>query len=164
MILIESLKDGVGNPFNATGLVRSFFRPSDDSTIYQGFIPANMMFARFLEATAPIMKKLGNQDALVERMTTLASTVRAAIAKHGIVHTAAFGSIYAFEVDGYLGQNISESRRFRAIDCIGRSGVADGFLPQSQWMMRTFQVFWQHPSSDIWMSTMRSTRTLVDSC
>ncbi|CZT23825.1 related to Meiotically up-regulated gene 157 protein [Ramularia collo-cygni] len=100
--------DGFGNPFNRTGLIRSFFRPSDDTTIYQGFIPANMMFARFLGATAPIMKGLGNQDALAEKMSTMASDLRAAITKHGIVQTAAFGPVYAFEVDGYMGQTIMD--------------------------------------------------------
>ncbi|KAF7189200.1 hypothetical protein HII31_09622 [Pseudocercospora fuligena] len=99
---------GRGNPFNnVTGLVRSFFRPSDDSTIYQGFIPANMMFARFLEGTAPIASKIGQTD-LSKRMTDRASGIREAIEKWGIVDIPDFGKVYAFEVDGYFGQNIMD--------------------------------------------------------
>lgn len=100
--------DGLGNPFNRTGLVRSFFRPSDDATIYQGLIPSNMMFSHFLSLTAPIMTRLGNQDALADRMSSMASSVRAAITKNGIVNTAEYGRVYAYEVDGYMGQNMSE--------------------------------------------------------
>ncbi|KAK3661174.1 hypothetical protein LTR56_000297 [Elasticomyces elasticus] len=100
--------DGLGNPFNnGTGLVRSFFRPSDDSTIFQGFIPANMMFSRFLETSATIADAIGEAD-LCNRMTTMASNVRTAITNYGIVETAAYGRIYAFEVDGYMGQNIMD--------------------------------------------------------
>lgn len=54
------------------------------------------------------MKGLGNQDALAEKMSTMASNLRAAITQHGIIHTAAFGPVYAFEVDGYMGQTISK--------------------------------------------------------
>nr|POE94599.1 meiotically up-regulated gene 157 protein [Quercus suber] len=101
--------DGKGNPFkNGTGLIRSFFRPSDDATIYQGFIPANMMFSRYLASSADIMAKIGGRDALAIRMRKLAAGVRAAITKHGIVHTSTHGNIYAFEVDGYFGQNIMD--------------------------------------------------------
>ncbi|KAK5727705.1 hypothetical protein LTR17_012563 [Elasticomyces elasticus] len=100
--------DGLGNPFNnGTGLIRSFFRPSDDSTIFQGFIPANMMFSRFLETSAAIADAIGESD-LCNRMTTMAGNVRTAITNYGIVETAAYGRIYAFEVDGYMGQNIMD--------------------------------------------------------
>ncbi|EKG19121.1 hypothetical protein MPH_03642 [Macrophomina phaseolina MS6] len=94
--------DGLGNPVqNGTGLIRSAFRPSDDSTIYQLFIPANMMFARYLETAAVIMQQLSNAPAgLAEEMGSLAASVRAAIEKHGVVQ-GANGPIYAFEIDGY---------------------------------------------------------------
>lgn len=101
--------NGLGNPFNnGTGLIRSFFRPSDDATIFQGFIPANMMFASYLAQTATIMSNIGGQDALAQRMNMLAAGVREAITTHGIVTTAAFGQVYAYEVDGYLSQLIMD--------------------------------------------------------
>lgn len=73
-----------------------------------GFIPANMMFARYLESAAIIMSALGDQNDLANQMTTLAENLRCAITKYGIVQTSEFGPIYAFEVDGYLGQNIMD--------------------------------------------------------
>lgn len=98
---------GLGNPFNnGTGLIRSFFRPSDDATIFQGFIPANMMFARYLESAGSIMYAIGGQDALASRMCGMATSLRAAIEKVGIVSGGSYGQIYAYEVDGYMSQNI----------------------------------------------------------
>ena len=101
--------DGLGNPLNnGTGLIRSFFRPSDDATIYQGFIPANMMFSIKLQNCVEIASRLGNQGGLAERMRNLASGIKTAITNHGIVQTPTHGRIYAFEVDGYFGQNIMD--------------------------------------------------------
>lgn len=100
---------GFGNPYNnVTGLVRSFFRPSDDATIYQGFIPANMMFSRYLNATAEIAAKISGQEALATRMIKLSATIKAAIDKYAIVEVPGWGKVYAFEVDGYFGQNIMD--------------------------------------------------------
>jgi meiotically up-regulated gene 157 (Mug157) protein len=94
--------DGGGNPVaNGTGLIRSAFRPSDDATIYQLFIPANMMFARYLASAAAIMAQLPHQAKLAGDMTSLAASVRRAITDHGIVSHARHGRIYAFEVDGF---------------------------------------------------------------
>ena len=86
---------------NGTGLIRSVFRPSDDVTNYELFIPANMMFARYLESTAKIMAQISGQTALADRMSSRAKALREAIAKHGIVKHPQHGEIYAYEVDGY---------------------------------------------------------------
>jgi meiotically up-regulated gene 157 (Mug157) protein len=96
--------DGIGNPVaNGTGLIRSAFRPSDDSTIYQLFIPANMMFSAYLTSTAEIMKRLNTSNAadLANRMTGLSTSLRQAIENHGTVNHPRYGKIYAFEVDGF---------------------------------------------------------------
>lgn len=96
---------GTGNPVAGNiGLVRSFFRPSDDSTIYQYFIPANMMFARYLHACAEIMHKIDRNTA--SQMSEMARGIEHAIDKYGIVEHPKFGDIYAYEVDGLGSHNL----------------------------------------------------------
>ncbi|KAA8576234.1 hypothetical protein EYC84_006385 [Monilinia fructicola] len=87
------------------GLVRSAFRPSDDATIYQLFIPANMMFSRYLESCSKIMAAIGGQQDLSNHMHSFASSIRAAITKHGIVQDPTYGKVYAYEVDGFGSAN-----------------------------------------------------------
>lgn len=98
------LNKGVGSPVKGgTGLVRSAFRPSDDSTIFQLFIPANMMFSSYLSKCAAIMQNIDSSTA--DRMTTLATNVKNGIEAHGKVQHPQFGEIYAFEVDGFGSSN-----------------------------------------------------------
>ncbi|TVY90941.1 Meiotically up-regulated protein [Lachnellula willkommii] len=100
---------GRGNPVqDGTGLIRSAFRPSDDSTIYQLYIPANMMFSRYLDSASKIMANITNQRNLANHMHNFSGSIRDAITKHGIVNHPTYGSIYAFEVDGYGSQNIMD--------------------------------------------------------
>ena len=82
--------DGAGNPVRSTGLVRSAFRPSDDATIYQFLIPANMMFSNYLNSTAEIAPDLASE------MTAMASSIREAIDS----------SVY--ELDGYGSANFMD--------------------------------------------------------
>ncbi|KAH6719287.1 hypothetical protein DL95DRAFT_432171 [Leptodontidium sp. 2 PMI_412] len=97
---------GRGNPVqDGTGLVRSAFRPSDDSTIYQLFIPANMMFSRYLDSASNIMAAIGSQRNLANHMYNFAGRIRDAITKYGIVNDPTYGQVYAFEVDGYGSAN-----------------------------------------------------------
>lgn len=86
------------------GLVRSFFRPSDDACIYQYLIPANMMFARYLMSCAEIMSPLDEEVA--RQMEELAGGIEAGINEHGIVKHPEFGEMYAYEVDGFGSYNL----------------------------------------------------------
>lgn len=99
------LNDGVGSPVaNGTGLIRSAFRPSDDNTLFQLFIPANMMFSRNLATAAEIVAALGDAApaGLATEMTDFSNSIREAIETYGIVTDAATGTrIFAYEVDGF---------------------------------------------------------------
>jgi uncharacterized protein len=102
---------GHGNPvLGGTGLIRSAFRPSDDSTIYQLFIPANMMFSYYLNSTASIMARLSHPLAsdLSSSMTTLASTIRSAISSLGTTTAPNGETIFSFETDGYGSHNLMD--------------------------------------------------------
>ncbi|KAI0408440.1 glycoside hydrolase family 125 protein [Xylaria palmicola] len=104
----ETLSNGgIGNPVKSgTGLVRSAFRPSDDATIYQLFIPANMQFSSYLGRCAEIMK--AHDADLAKRMSDFAKSVRNGINKYGKVRHATFGEIYAFEIDGFGSSNLMD--------------------------------------------------------
>jgi meiotically up-regulated gene 157 (Mug157) protein len=91
---------GTGEPVNGNiGLVRSFFRPSDDSCIFQYFIPGNMMLARYLKATADIMDTI--DEDMSKEMRDMATGIEDAIEEHAIVQHPKFGKVYAYEINGF---------------------------------------------------------------
>ncbi|CZT48280.1 related to Meiotically up-regulated gene 157 protein [Rhynchosporium secalis] len=102
--------DGLGNPTKENGMVRSAFRPSDDACIYQLFVPANMMWAKYLEDASLIMEKLtgDNSKNLTTEMRDFAYGIRKGIDKDAIVHHKDFGDIFAYEIDGYGGSNLMD--------------------------------------------------------
>ena len=104
--------DGLGNPVHENGMVRSAFRPSDDACIFQLLVPANMMFATYLEDASHIMEKLADSVEVAANVTTemrrLASGIRAGIARDAIVRHRDFGDIFAYEVDGFGGANLMD--------------------------------------------------------
>ncbi|KAK4222161.1 hypothetical protein QBC38DRAFT_100035 [Podospora fimiseda] len=101
--------DGNGNPVaRNTGLIRSAFRPSDDATVYQFLIPANMMFSRYLGGVVPIVNEI--EKGFGEELMKRASELRVAIERFGKVPVMAENGtttemIYAYEVDGFGSAN-----------------------------------------------------------
>lgn len=95
---------GVGNPLNyGTGLIRSAFRPSDDSTILGFYIPANAQMSVELKRTAEILKAVKRND-LAQTLEKRAQSIRDGIMTHAVVQTKKWGKVFAYEVDGYGGQ------------------------------------------------------------
>ncbi|OLN85419.1 Meiotically up-regulated gene 157 protein 3 [Colletotrichum chlorophyti] len=102
--------DGLGNPIKENGMVRTAFRPSDDACIFQFLVPANMMWAKYLESASEIMEKLEGDKArnLTKAMRAQAFGIRQGIEKDAIVQRPGFGDIFAYEVDGYGGANLMD--------------------------------------------------------
>ncbi|TQV97543.1 hypothetical protein IF1G_03286 [Cordyceps javanica] len=112
---------GRGNPVaDRIGLVRSFFRPSDDSTLYQYFVPANMMFAQGLRSCAVIMESV--DAALARDMEAMAAGIRKAIDEHAVVAHPKYGEIYAFEVDGFGSVNFMDDANIPSLLSIPHLG------------------------------------------
>ncbi|KAK1993217.1 DUF1237-domain-containing protein [Colletotrichum falcatum] len=102
--------DGLGNPSRENGMIRTAFRPSDDACIYQFLVPANMMWAKYLESASEIMERLDGAKAreLTGKMRAQALGIRRGIDKDAVVHRPGFGDIFAYEVDGYGSANLMD--------------------------------------------------------
>ncbi|KAF4338302.1 meiotically up-regulated [Fusarium beomiforme] len=118
---------GHGAPVKGhVGLVRSFFRPSDDSCVYQYLIPANMMFSRYLTACAKIMRSL--DEKLAKEMEALAFDIEVGINKHAIIQHPVFGEMYAYEVDGFGSYSLMDDANIPSLLSIPHMG----YKPASQ--------------------------------
>jgi len=91
---------GYGYPSKHCGLSRCVFRPSDDETVFPYIISANAMTVVNLRKMTPILEELGSID-VVKRSHLLADQIENGITQWGIVQHKEFGSIYAYEVDGF---------------------------------------------------------------
>ena len=93
--------DGYGAPVNPVGLIVSCFRPSDDATVFQYLIPSNFFAVSTLQKAAEILTKVNGEKALADECTALANEVSEALDKYATCEHPEFGTIYAFEVDGF---------------------------------------------------------------
>lgn len=92
---------GTGSPVRACGLIRSAFRPSDDSTLFQFLIPSNAFAVVSLRQLAEIFRSALKIGDFAKECEDLAAEVEAAIYKHAVVEHETFGRVFAFEVDGF---------------------------------------------------------------
>ncbi|AOA64042.1 Hypothetical protein PP7435_CHR3-0165 [Komagataella phaffii CBS 7435] len=97
---------GTGNPINGgTGLVRSAFRPSDDSTIFQFLIPANAHMAVELSKISYLLKSKQGSTAqitvFVDAAHQFSESMKIGIKNNAIFDHPRHGKIYAYEIDGY---------------------------------------------------------------
>ena len=132
--------DGLGNPSKTNGMVRTAFRPSDDATIFQFLVPANMMFAKYLEEASVIIAALADgsganlpgMDAektavaagLTSEMRSLAAGIRRGIDRDAVVVHRDFGEIFAYECDGFGGVNLMDDANIPSLLAMPLFGYA----------------------------------------
>lgn len=92
---------GKGAPVKPVGLIVSSFRPSDDATTLQFLIPSNFFAVTSLRKASEILKVVNNETALVKQCTELADEVENALKEYATYEHPKYGTIYAFEVDGF---------------------------------------------------------------
>lgn len=93
--------EGQGHPVKPCGLIRSAFRPSDDSTIFPFLIPSNAFAVVELRHLAEIFDTVLDDREFANDCRSLASEIEQGINKYGIVEHESLGRIYAYEVDSY---------------------------------------------------------------
>ncbi|WP_367915967.1 glycoside hydrolase family 125 protein [Leadbetterella sp. DM7] len=93
--------NGYGNATRPNGLIHSIFRPSDDATLYPFLIPANFFAVVSLRQMAEILTGVYGEKELAGKCQALARQVEEAIYKVAVIKHAAFGDIFAMEVDGF---------------------------------------------------------------
>ncbi|KAL9621798.1 MAG: hypothetical protein Q9160_003771 [Pyrenula sp. 1 TL-2023] len=141
------LNNGLGSPTGANAsLIRSAFRPSDDSTLFQLFIPANMMFSAYLNSTAAIMSQLSDPRAasLASQMSDMSSSLREAITSVGTTTLRDGTTIFAYETDGFATYHLMDDANIPSLLSAPLSGFLDRSDPTYQ-ATRAFVTSNQNP-------------------
>ena len=92
---------GWGNPVRPVGLIASAFRPSDDATTFLFLVPSNFFAVSSLRKAAEILEVVDKQEGLARECRALADEVEAALHKYATVEHPKYGTIYAYEIDGF---------------------------------------------------------------
>jgi uncharacterized protein len=97
-----------GRPVAHTGMIWTGFRPSDDACQYNFLIPSEMMAVSALANLEEIERVVYHDDDKAARAQRLRKEVHEGIQRYGIVQTAKYGPVYAYEVDGLGGVNLRD--------------------------------------------------------
>ncbi|KND87751.1 hypothetical protein TOPH_07591 [Tolypocladium ophioglossoides CBS 100239] len=114
---------GNGEPKLANGLVASSHRPSDDVCIFNFVTSDNAMIAVELGYIADMLDKIGNQGEISSKVRQYAGTIRDAV----WAHTRTENGIFAYETNGYGGQNIMDDANVPSLISLPYLG----FLPRN---------------------------------
>lgn len=96
--------NGYGHPVKPVGLIVSCFRPSDDAATYQFLIPANFFAVTSLRKAAEILETVNQEKEIASECDLLADEVENALKEYATSDHPRYGTIYAFEVDGFGNQ------------------------------------------------------------
>lgn len=92
---------GEGYPIKPCGLIRSAFRPSDDSTMFGFLVPSNMFAVVELRHLAKMFDAIVKDAKSANECRAMADEVERAIMLHAVVRHERFGQVFAYEIDGF---------------------------------------------------------------
>lgn len=117
--------DGYGNPVKPVGLIASVFRPSDDATVFLYLVPSNFFAVSSLRKIAEILTKVNNDAEGASEYAKLADEVETALKKYAIYNHPKYGKIYAFEVDGFGNQLLTDDANVPSLLAMAYLGDVD---------------------------------------
>ena len=117
--------NGLGNPVNPVGLIVSCFRPSDDATTLQFLIPSNFFAVTSLRKAAEILTAVNKDEATAQQCIDLADEVEGALQKYATYNHPKYGTIYAYEVDGFGNQYLMDDANVPSLLAMAYLGDVD---------------------------------------
>jgi uncharacterized protein len=124
--------DGYGNPARPVGMICSMFRPSDDACIFPFLVPANLFAIRSLEQLQEINAASVADRKLATACDELLKSVRKAVDQYATVLHPKFGSIWAYEVDGFGNSLLMDDANAPGLVSLPSLGCCDARDPQYQ--------------------------------
>ncbi|POG67998.1 glycoside hydrolase family 125 protein [Rhizophagus irregularis DAOM 181602=DAOM 197198] len=138
------MMEGIGAPVKRIGLVKSQFRPSDDSTTFPFLIPSNAFASvelshlyEMIDTTSPdIAKKAKN----------LSQIIRDSIYSNAIIPHKHFENIFAYEIDGYGSSNLMDDANLPSLLSLPYFGFIDNddkiYLKTRDFVLSDWNKFW----------------------
>lgn len=117
--------NGWGAPVSGCGLIVSSFRPSDDATTFQYLVPSNFFAVTSLRKAAEILREVNHKEELAGKCATLADEVEGALKKYATYNHPEFGTIYAFEVDGFGNHHLMDDANVPSLLAMAYLGDVD---------------------------------------
>ncbi|HHW25178.1 MAG TPA: glycoside hydrolase family 125 protein [Bacillota bacterium] len=93
--------EGRGLPVNYTGMTWSGFRPSDDACTFGYLIPSNMFAVVILGYIMEFAEQIYGDEYMYEKARKLRHEINYGIKAYAIYRHPTFGSMYAYETDGF---------------------------------------------------------------
>lgn len=123
------INGGYGAPMKPVGLIASAFRPSDDATTMLFLVPSNFFAVTSLRKAAEILETVNNKPAVAKECRDLADEVETALKKYATVNHPKYGTIYAFEVDGFGGSFLMDDANVPSLLAMPYLGDVDSNDP-----------------------------------
>ncbi len=117
--------DGWGYPVSGCGLIVSSFRPSDDATVFQYLVPSNFFAVTSLRKAAEILTEVNKKPEMAAKCNALADEVETALKKYATYNHPEFGTIYAFEVDGFGNHHLMDDANVPSLIAMPYLGDVD---------------------------------------